>query len=180
MTQVESMKLTAMLASLYDVPAWTAERLEIFAAAIADLGYPDARTAVQTWMATRRERPQPSDIRALVSERAIDAPGVEEAWGLVAEAIRQCCYSPPADLPPLCIEAMRRTGRAWRDLPMLPYDQYPWLQRDFQRAYRELVEQRTARHAAGCAAIDHATAVEMLGDATAKPIENLPLRRGRR
>lgn len=95
MTAHEAAKITAALASLYDVPAWTAERLDLFAAAIEDLDYAAAMRAAQVWMATRSERPQPADIRESTRvelEAAGQIPSLlpaDEAWALVLREMRE-------------------------------------------------------------------------------------------
>lgn len=140
MTSTEARKITAMLASLYDVPAWTEDRLRGFASAIQDLDYEATGEAAQQYVKLRRERPQPADLRRLVVETDEGMPGPETAWGEL-----HACLQTQAKLPTFSHdaigEALRLTGRDWQELRLLQYDQYPWLRRDFLGAYREVSEQ---------------------------------------
>jgi hypothetical protein len=136
MTPAEARKITAMLATLYDVPAWTAERLKVFAQDIQDLDYAAAQAAAAQWRKTRRERPQPSDLRALVADTQLAMPSPEEAYGYLYDAI----HVPRRrdHLHPAILEAVHRLGHDWDTLGVLQYEQYPWLRRDFLATYRDL------------------------------------------
>lgn len=128
----------------YDVPAWEPERLQLFAADLVDLDYEAAAKAVTTYRRTRRERPQPCDIRALVTAATLQIPRPEHAWGILHDAIQRCDQAP--ELHPAIVRALRLTGRTWRDCRVLSYDQYPWLKRDFCAAYREVADGWQSRH----------------------------------
>lgn len=137
MTRKQAILLTSLLATAYDVPAWTEDRIKLFANDIADLDYRAAQEAVEVYRRTRRERPQPSDIRDLVATATLDLPRPEEAWGRLHAAVQS---NDSSDLPDAIMEALRFTGRSWDDLRVLQYDQYPWLKRDFLAAYHEVCD----------------------------------------
>lgn len=101
--------------------------------AIADLDYSAAQIAVQHYVATHRERPQPADIRELVVNAALALPGPEEAWAEVLAAIASNHFSHAA-----IEEAIRLTGRSPEDRAYLQYDQYPWFRRQFLSCYQEV------------------------------------------
>lgn len=136
MTKTEAARLVATLAELYDQPAWTEGRLRLFTEAIVDLDYDHALRAVETWMQTKAQRPQPADIRHMVAEAAVDLPDPEEAYGMVVAYQEHPSTAPP--VPAAVRHAVQLTGRIWDDIPYMQYDQYPWFRRDFLSAYREV------------------------------------------
>jgi hypothetical protein len=152
MTEAEARKITAYLAALYDVPAWTPERLRAFRDAIGDLEYGAAQAAAQRYMRTAPRRPQPSDLRALVTQARLQLPGPEEAWGELHAAMQQCREQPGFSHAAIG-QALRLTGRTWEQLRFLQFDQYPWLRRDFLAAYGEVRERVSIETAAQRAAL---------------------------
>lgn len=139
MTKVEATKITSWLATLYDVPAWTDERMRAFRDAIMDLEYAAAQRAAERYVKTQTKRPQPSDIRELVVRDVLALPGPEEAWGELHEKLQRHSEFPEFSHEAIP-EALRLTGRSWKDCRYLQYAQYPWLKRDFQNAYNELAD----------------------------------------
>ena len=148
MTRKQSVQLASLLATLYDVPAWTEDRIKLFANDIVDLDYDAAKESVEVYRRTRSQRPQPSDIRELVATEALELLGPEEAWGELHAAIQRC-HEIPTDFPPAITEALRFSGRSWVDLRTVQFDEYKWLKRDFIAAYREVTEGWQTRHQVG-------------------------------
>ena len=159
------------------MPAWESEKLRLFAADIQDLDYARATRAVEVYRRTRRERPQPCDIRALVTESTLQLLGPEQAWGILHEAIQRCDQEPV--LHPAIVRALRYTGRSWQALRVLPFDQYAWLRRDFLAAYREVTDGWQTRHQVDGTLLPTRTeAKQILGDLQAYIAETKQIEAG--
>jgi hypothetical protein len=162
MTESEARKITAYLATVYDVPAWTDERLRAFREAIADLDYAATQAAARRYVCTEARRPQPSDIRTLVVAARLQLPGAQAAWGELAAAIAAHATE-PAFTHPALTRALRLTGRTWEHLRYLQFNQYAWLRRDFLAAYAEEAQAALTTAAVPPAALpDRAAARQIL------------------
>jgi len=178
MTDTEARKLTAHLAVLFDVPAWTKERLLAFSDAIRDLDHAAATRAVERYMRTHHERPQPSDLRTLVAQEGCGLLGPESAWGELHAAIQSHAEQPTLHVA--ITDALRLTGRTWQALRLLQFDQYQWLRRDFLSAYREVSEREllTTQTSVGALPPTRAEAHAVLTDLADKVPEVATLTRG--
>src|SRR5262245_22241371 len=94
MTNEEAIEIVMLLATEHDVPAWSRDRVKLYAELIRDLDAEPARAVVIELLRTREDRaaPHPATIRRLVAERrarelACGWLPVDEAWAEVQKAL---------------------------------------------------------------------------------------------
>jgi hypothetical protein len=141
-----------MIVGAYPVPAWTVESQAIYAQCIEDLDGGATRAAVMYWLKTHAERPAIADIRAAARQQLEIAgaiptdPDVDQAWGIVLEAIRRVGRYQPFPATHQAVKAaVDRMG--WEDI--CNAENMEVIRAQFERFYRaELTREREARHAA--------------------------------
>lgn len=118
MKRSEAMAIAGMLAAYYDTPAWTEERIRLFAELIVDLDADMARAAAIDWMRKSHaaQRPHAADIRRLIAKaQAGSALEPEDAWSYVVDCFRTVGgYRKFPDTHPLVARAVAAMG--WNTL----------------------------------------------------------------
>lgn len=151
MSPADADDIVTMIVGAYPVPAWTVESQAIYAQCIEDLDGGAVRAAVMHWLKTHAERPAIADIRAAARQQLENAgaipvdPDVDQAWGIVLEAVRRVGrYQPFPATHPHVKAAVDRMG--WEDI--CNAGNMEVIRAQFERFYRaELTREREARHA---------------------------------
>lgn len=145
MTRGEAFELVVRMAAAYPRSPLNEATIELYTDFLIDCDAGMAHCAIDLLIATSIFLPSIAEIRAAVAQLYVPACGPEAAWGELSLAIARCRDQPEFSCAAIA-EALRMIGRSWHDLRMLPFEQYPWLRRDFLAAYREATE-RTRREA---------------------------------
>ena len=87
MTNQEAKRLLALLKAAFPRQEISQETAEVYCRFLADVEYEQVAAAVQRIVATATYFPAIAEIRKLVAESKVGAPGWEEGWGEVLQAV---------------------------------------------------------------------------------------------
>lgn len=87
MRESEAKEIVAMLVGAYPHPPLPPSTVGVYAMALADLDYGDAKAAVMRMCCTAKWLPKISEIREEVARGRVKLPSPEEAWGIVRRAV---------------------------------------------------------------------------------------------